>query len=215
MFILGHIGITVGVGLIVDFGLRKKYGSAIAGTSTVTGKANTTKKSATANPHLSNLAKSAVFMRHMDYRLLLLGSMLPDLIDKPLGHIFFADFFNNQGRLFAHSLLFLIIIISLGLGLYRRWGQQWLLILSFGTAVHLLLDEMWRAPGTVLWPFLGWGFEKEYAGGNWWTDIWNSFTEASPYVIATETIGVALLIVFLIVLVRRKSLYGFIRYGRL
>ncbi len=214
MLILGHVSITLGLGLLVDFSLRKKYGSAIGETSVVTRKANTTKKPPIANPPRGTMARFAVFMRRMDYRLLLLGSLLPDIIDKPLGHLFFVGFFYNEGRLFAHSLLFLIIIISLGLGLYRRWGQQWLLILSFGTAVHLLLDEMWRTPGTVLWPFLGWGFEKEDAG-NWWADIWHSLTAASPYTIATETIGVIILVAFLAVLVRRKRLYAFIRYGRL
>jgi len=215
MFVLGHVGITVGLSLVVDFGLRKKYGRAIGETSAATGKADTIKKDHKANPPLGTGAKLAVFMRSMDYRLLILGSILPDIIDKPLGSLLFVNFFDNSGRIIAHSLLFLIIIAVIGFLLYRRWRQRWLLILSFGTAVHLLLDEIWKDPHTVLWPLLGWSFEKGNKDNNWWVGIWHSFTQASPYVIATETTGVVLLIVFLIVLVRRKKLYAFIRYGRL
>jgi hypothetical protein len=36
-----------------------------------------------------------------DIRLLILGSLLPDLIDKPLGHIILPE---NNGRIFAHTL---------------------------------------------------------------------------------------------------------------
>jgi inner membrane protein len=214
MLILGHVGITVGAGALLDFGLRKKYGRAIDQTSADTGRSNITKKPHTADPPPGFMAKLAVFMKHMDYRLLLVGSMLPDLIDKPLGHIFFVDFFDNQGRLFAHSLLFLIIMVLIGLYLHHRWKQQWLLILSFGTAMHLLTDEIWLNPHTIFWPVLGWSFEQGESG-NFWLYIWDSFLEASPYVIATETIGIVFLVVFLIILLRRKKLWAFIRYGRL
>ena len=211
MLFLGHASITLGLGLLLDSSLRKKYGSAIGETSVVTRKTDTIKKPTIANPPLGTIAKVAVFMRRMDYRLLILGSLLPDIIDKPIGMVFFRDFFSN-GRLFSHSLLFLVLITSLGLYLYRRWGKPWLLILSFGTAVHLLLDEMWNTPGTILWPFLGWGFEKKDLT-NWFEKMWHSFT-ASPYVIATEAIGAIIIIAFIVVLVRRKKLYAFIRYGR-
>jgi hypothetical protein len=205
----------VGAGLLVDFSLRRKYGSAAGKTSSAANAGESVKKHRIYSQPKGAMARLSVFMNHMDYRLLIVGAMLPDLIDKPLGHIFFADFFNNQGRLFAHSLLFLIIIILTGLCLYRRWKQRWLLILSFGTAVHLITDEMWQNPHTALWPFLGWSFGKNYAGGDWWGDLWHSFTEASPYVIATETIGVVLIVIFLIILIRRKKLWAFVRYGRL
>ena len=211
MLFLGHASITLGLGALLDFGLQKKYGSAVTERTAVTGKAKTIRKPLTSDPPPGTMAKLSVFMRRMDYRLLLLGSLLPDIIDKPIGMIFFRDFFSN-GRLFAHSLLFLIIMISIGLYLYKRWRKQWLLILSFGTAVHLLLDEMWNTPGTILWPFLGWGFEKKDLT-NWFANMWHSFT-ASPYVIATEAIGAIIIIAFIVVLVRRKRLYAFIRYGR-
>ena len=44
MLFLGHTSIALGLGLLLDFSLQKKYGSAIGETSIVTGKANTTKK---------------------------------------------------------------------------------------------------------------------------------------------------------------------------
>src|SRR3972149_396130 len=47
--------------------------------------------------------------RKLDYRLIVVAAMLPDIIDKPVGQVFFREFF-SYGRIFAHTLLFLILI---------------------------------------------------------------------------------------------------------
>src|SRR2546430_17132957 len=44
----------------------------------------------------------------IDYRLILVGSILPDLIDKPL-----AFLLSLEGRLWAHTFLFLFAILAL------------------------------------------------------------------------------------------------------
>ena len=36
-----------------------------------------------------------------------------------------------------------------------------MLALAFGTLMHLILDQMWRAPTTLIWPAYGWAFPKE------------------------------------------------------
>ena len=212
MFLLGHVGITVGPVLSLDLALRKKYGNAVKQDSLADRRPGSARKSAVANRLSDAMTRFSASLRRMDYRLLIVGSLLPDIIDKPVGMVFFRNFFSN-GRLFSHSLLFLAVITLLGLFLYRRWGQRWLLILSFGTAMHLLLDEMWNTPQTIFWPFLGWGFEKKDLS-NWMEKMWHSFV-SSPSVIATEAIGAVILIAFLAVLIRRRRLYDFIRYGRL
>jgi len=80
---------------------------------------------------------------------LAIGSMLPDIIDKPLGLIIFGSM--GMGRTFAHTLLFLAILAALSLRLRDRRAAA----LTLGVLVHLLLDGMWASPQTLLWPLLG------------------------------------------------------------
>jgi hypothetical protein len=48
----------------------------------------------------------------MDYRLIIIGSLLPDIIDKPVGMILLPL---NNGRVFGHTLLFILILLLIGL----------------------------------------------------------------------------------------------------
>lgn len=94
----------------------------------------------------------------VDFRLVLVGSILPDLIDKPLGAIL-----HLEARLWAHSLLFLGVILALSLRPALR-GLRWV---GFGDAVHLLVDLIWEQPMVALWPLLGVGFpagEQSFGG---------------------------------------------------
>lgn len=95
----------------------------------------------------------------IDMRLLLVGSLLPDIIDKPVGMFFFRDSLSN-GRIFCHTLLFLILVTVAGLYFYRRYSKTWLLAFSFGTLTHLVFDQMWRTPQTLFWPLFGLPFER-------------------------------------------------------
>jgi len=100
-----------------------------------------------------------LFRKPHRYQASALGSLLPDIIDKPVGQFFFRDTFSN-GRIFCHTLLFLILITLAGLCLYRSRGKTWLLGFSFGTFMHLIQDQMWLEPRTFLWPLYGFAFEK-------------------------------------------------------
>jgi len=71
------------------------------------------------------------FSFQLDYRLLMLGSMLPDIIDKPLGLWLLVDVFSN-GRIFAHSLLFTTLLVAAGIYLCVRGGRCGVLYVSFG-----------------------------------------------------------------------------------
>jgi len=73
-----------------------------------------------------------------DMRLVALGSMLPDIIDKPLTILGVGS-----GRFVAHSLLFTIFVSLLS----REVG--------FGCVNHLLLDRIWEEPKVLFLPFLG------------------------------------------------------------
>ncbi|RNI15777.1 hypothetical protein EFE42_00600 [Methanohalophilus sp. RSK] len=47
--------------------------------------------------------------RNINYWYVIIGSMLPDIIDKVIGRVLFADTFAS-GRIFAHSLLFVVVL---------------------------------------------------------------------------------------------------------
>ncbi|MFA7562459.1 MAG: metal-dependent hydrolase [Methanoculleus sp.] len=83
-----------------------------------------------------------------------LGAVLPDLIDKPLGHILLAGTV-NYGRIYFHGLTILSLTVIAGLVLYHYRGRIGLLAVAAGMASHQVLDGMWRHPVEWFWPFLG------------------------------------------------------------
>lgn len=99
--------------------------------------------------HLGLALLAARPLKRVDMTFLALGSILPDLIDKPLGLMIFGTM--NHGRIFAHTLLFLLVIALLAV--YFR--EIRLASLFAGVLTHLALDAMWSSPVILLWPFLG------------------------------------------------------------
>ena len=83
------------------------------------------------------------------------GSILPDLIDKPLGLILFPQALDNA-RTFSHTLLIVGIITVLALIAWRSRRTP-LLIFGFAGAVllHQILDVMWYEPVTWFYPLFG------------------------------------------------------------
>jgi hypothetical protein len=84
-----------------------------------------------------------------DYRLLLVGALLPDVIDVPGG----------QAR-WAHSLvvavgaLALVMVVTAG----RKPIRRMLLGIPIGMLLHLVFDGAFASTEVFLWPFLGsWG----------------------------------------------------------
>ncbi|MBI0584296.1 MAG: metal-dependent hydrolase [Methanomassiliicoccus sp.] len=83
-----------------------------------------------------------------------LGAILPDIIDKPLGHIFLQGTLDS-GRIYAHTLLFLGLVAVAGLAAWKAKGTPLLAAVALGAGSHLLLDGMWANPTTLFWPALG------------------------------------------------------------
>lgn len=150
----------------------------------------------------------------LDVRILLIGALLPDIIDKSLGHIFFQEYLSS-GRTFAHTLLFAVVIMVGGLLIHYRTGKNWMLILSAGTFIHLILDQMWLSQwrSTILWPFYGLEFPKAELTG-WIGNIWYALLH-QPAVYIPEIIGGVVITLFLWMLVRNGKLPGFLKRGRL
>ncbi|HQZ37023.1 MAG TPA: hypothetical protein PK020_21545 [Ilumatobacteraceae bacterium] len=98
-----------------------------------------------------------------DYRLLLVGSVLPDVIDVPFG----------QAR-WAHSLtvavgtLAVVMIVTAG----RRPIRRLLLGLPIGMLLHLVWDGAFAATKVFWWPFIGsWGNTQVPSIERGWLDI--------------------------------------------
>ena len=97
------------------------------------------------------LAAARNLRRFYDLNLffVIVGSILPDIIDKPLGWAVYGT--PAMGRIYAHTLLFLLILSAISIVLRSgRMGS-----LSCGVLSHLILDSMWASPVTLLWPLLG------------------------------------------------------------
>lgn len=125
----------------------------------------------------------------MNYGLIILGSLLPDIIDKPLGMLLLPL---NSGRIFGHTLLFIFVLLLIGLK-YRKF-----LFLSFASFLHLIEDEMWNVPETLFWPLLGDFPAGEYSSFHEY--IADEVSKYSPSFSTTfifEVVGFVIALIFL------------------
>jgi len=86
--------------------------------------------------------------RPLDYRLVVLMAILPDVIDRAL-YVFVIPG-AESGRLFAHTLLFNLVLLAVLVAVRR---DLW--IYGVLPLVHLLLDLQSLSADQLFWPFLG------------------------------------------------------------
>ena len=211
MLIFGHTGLTLGAAVLFTGALSGNCHRAIEQSS-----AGEICRDESALATVQNCARGGAVSwlsslgRHIDIRLLLIASILPDLVDKPLGVYIFRETFSS-GRIFCHTLLLLVLITIAGIWLYRSRGQLWLMVISFGFLTHLIFDRMWGCRN-ALWPAFGLAFEREdltdWEAGRL-TDLVNR-----PDVYVPEIIGGIVLLWFFWVLLRNRSFWAFIKSGR-
>jgi hypothetical protein len=122
----------------------------------------------------------------IDYRVVVLGALLPDVLDAPFGGARVA-----HGVLFSVALLVVVVLATVGRrGPRRRW-----LGLPIGTFLHLVLDGAWTTTRLFWWPFTGtsfgdhplpsisrgwWSVAFELAGAVELAFIWRRFGLADP-----------------------------------
>jgi len=205
MFPIAHFGITLGTVAVLDHARRSRHKLA----QPVVGHSNPTSGKVT-NPG------DSAGLNTIDYRLVLVAAMLPDIIDKPIGSFFASTF--GSGRLFCHTLLFVLLIALLGLYLYRR-GKLWLLTISFGCLIHLILDEMWLMPRTFLWPLYGSSFEQLDPSSYVWSldyaAMLINWLLTDPHVLVPEIVGAVIILGLVWQLVRGRNMRRFVRSGTL
>ena len=214
MLLFGHTGIALGAVVLFKSALARSHSLQPRVNKVVECLESTSKMRSAQDTPSSGRTRLLAFLEKIDTRLLLVGSLLPDIIDKPVVTFFFREVF-GKGRLFCHTLAFFLLITLAGFYLYRRRGKTWLLIFSIGTFVHLVCDKMWHEIQTLLWPVCGLTFQRSDPSN---LDHWlrNSLygLPFDPSAFVPELVGIAILIWFVLVLVRRRKLYAFIRNGQ-
>lgn len=127
----------------------------------------------------------------VDVRFLLLGAILADLIDLPIGTLILADQYST-GELWAHSLavptLYMVIVLLLTRRGRRR--RAWM-ALGVGWFFHLLLDGMWVNQDVFGWPFFGW--EIPAGESPYWPLAWERAL-SDPWRWVKEAAGLAYLV---------------------
>lgn len=206
MLLFGHIGITAGVVKACDIlaSASRPDNSYDSGSSSRFG--IVIHKKQLRLHHLLNGIKGRI--GSIDYRIVLLGSLLPDIIDKPLW-LFAGSYISSSGRGYGHTLLFNLALFIGGL-LLIRYRKSWLLIISLCSFMHLISDQIWNSPVVLLWPLLG-PFPREETVG-WLPNIFQAlFSHPSVYI--PEIIGLVIVLLFAYRGVIRRSLISFIRGG--
>jgi hypothetical protein len=112
--------------------------------------------------------------------LAVLGAVLPDLIDKPLGHILLAGTL-GYGRIYFHGLTILFLIVIAGLVLYSYRRRIELFALAAGMASHQFFDGMWRHPVEWFWPFLGPLQNHGYPEDYFWESVLRELAQPSEW----------------------------------
>jgi hypothetical protein len=81
-----------------------------------------------------------------DYRVVVVGAVLPDLVDAPFG-----------GAGIAHTLLAAVTVLAMVMVATRghRHARRSLLALPIGMFAHLVADGMWARTHMFWWPFFG------------------------------------------------------------
>ena len=116
--------------------------------------------------------------RRIDYRYVLIGAVLPDLVDGAL-NVFVYE--GPSGRGAAHSILAVIVVavvVILGLKGARRLA---VFGIPVGWLLHLVGDGMWNAPRTFLWPAFGSAFSRTPAEPYSWDLLTHPFGHLSTW----------------------------------
>ena len=126
--------------------------------------------------------------RRIDYRFVLVGAVLPDVVDGILGLFLFEG---PAGRWVGHSLLAVIVVTVVILVAFENETRLAVFGLGVGWLLHLVGDGMWAAPETFLWPAFGTGFATSPAEPYSWDLIAHPLDHLETW--GGEVVGLAIL----------------------
>lgn len=99
----------------------------------------------------------------VDYRIVMVASMLPDLVDKPIGRILFRERFES-GRIFGHTLLVNVALLFV-LFFMRGRIKRTLTLIPISSLLHLAEDGVVSQPRIFWWPLFGARFPRDPVPG--------------------------------------------------
>jgi len=122
MFIFAHVG-TLCAATLVSGGIHRyqKLRTRLPDSSN----AAVASKSMEAKESFSEIIGLKSLSEFLDIRILMVGSLFPDIIDKPLEFIGFGN-----GRSIAHTLIVTLIVLLTGLFLSTNYKKTWLLAIA-------------------------------------------------------------------------------------
>ena len=148
----------------------------------------------------------------VDYRIVAVASLLPDIIDKPIGRILFRERYES-GRIYAHTLLLNLALFCV-LFFMRGRGKRTFVLVPISSLLHLAEDGVWSMPRIFWWPLFGTEFPRDPQRDG--TLSWlNPF--AHPGWFVQEGVGLALIAWLLAShgLLNREGIKSFLKTGRL
>jgi len=138
------------------------------------------------------LQKNKSNLFRLDYRLLALAALGPDLIDKPLAIFVFPAAQTSQ--LVAHSLVFNVVILLVAL-LWQRRALPY----ALAFVMHIVADRMWNHTESFWWPLFGWQTFWQYKPMNTAGAMLNTYLDiiySYPQVWVVEVVALLFLIGF-------------------
>ena len=144
--------------------------------------------------------RSGLLMGRIDYRAAAFGSLLPDLIDKPLVWFILRDS-DLGGHHVGHSLLFSLLLLAIGFAAAVR-GDNRMLLVAFGSITHIVYDSVTHVPWSILYPFVE-------------LDVPNTGFLLRATNVAGEVVGVLVLVFFFTRPRARERALLFVREGRI
>lgn len=154
---------------------------------------------------------SALSLLLRDYRWIIpaaIGAVLPDLVDKPVGHLILGGTL-NYGRIYCHTLLLFSIALAAGIAWWRWKKSPAFLALAVGILSHQLLDAMWLEPWNWFCPFQGPFRDPGGGTSDLFSGILGELTSPGEYIA-----GISMIPVVLFLLRKDWFVRVFSRHGR-
>ena len=95
-----------------------------------------------------------LWTERLDDRALILGSILPDIVDKPLALFLAPALVGHSLRSYGHTLAFTLVVLAVAIATAVWIKREWPVALGLASAGHLVLDMMWFSHRILLWPFI-------------------------------------------------------------
>ncbi len=121
-----------------------------------------------------------------------IGSVLPDVIDKPLGHIIFGSTLDN-GKIFFHSFIIVLLFLVTGLIIWKFYKSYSFILVACGMFLHQLVDMMWKRPVNWYYPFLG-PYQTELHNDYFLNAIVAELTSATEWIFFIAILAIASLL---------------------